>query len=177
MLVAERLAAPPRPRRLPHRDHDRLHRAALGRVARPHAQYVLEDAIDIQWKLYEMKGRFYIGRPKDGSIRMADLPPFLVALLTEHLDQVKGRQCTCREKPGPDARTKGPGEVRGRPLLLPGPRLRALPAVVLRRGSPPPRGRRLAPQDHPDGTRPVLVDADAPFPGGTLTLMAGRSPR
>jgi len=31
--------------------------------------------LDIAWKLYELDARFYRGRPKDGSIRTADLPP------------------------------------------------------------------------------------------------------
>jgi len=34
--------------------------------------------IDIHWKLYELNGRFYRGRPKDGSMRTADIPPFLI---------------------------------------------------------------------------------------------------
>src|SRR5262249_25779090 len=43
-------------------------------------RYVQDDMLDIQWKLYELGGRFYRGRPKDGSIRAADLPPFLAEL-------------------------------------------------------------------------------------------------
>ena len=35
------------------------------------------DRMDIDWKLYELNGKFYKGAPKDGSIRPADLPPFL----------------------------------------------------------------------------------------------------
>ena len=41
--------------------------------------------MDIAWKLYELDGRFYRGRPKDGSIRTVDVPPFLEELLTWHL--------------------------------------------------------------------------------------------
>jgi integrase len=51
--------------------------------------------IDIDWKLYELNSRFYRGRPKDGSIRPADLPPFLAELLTWHLDTNPRRKCTC----------------------------------------------------------------------------------
>ena len=53
--------------------------------------------LDIQWKLYEFGGHFYRGRPKDGSIRLADLPSFLTELLTWHKTQIKGRRCTCRK--------------------------------------------------------------------------------
>ena len=59
--------------------------------------YIEGDALDIQWKLYELGGHFYRGRPKDGSIRPADLPPFLAELLAEHMTQIKGRRCTCRK--------------------------------------------------------------------------------
>jgi integrase len=47
--------------------------------------------VRIAWKLYELNGRFYRGRPKDGSIRVADSPPFLDALL----GQVEPRRCHC----------------------------------------------------------------------------------
>lgn len=70
--------------------------------------YIDGDALDIQWKLYEFGGHFYRGRPKDGSIRPADLPPFLAELLAWHKEQIKGRRCTCRKfeeaaGPGPGA--------------------------------------------------------------------------
>ncbi len=54
--------------------------------------------IDIHWKLYELNGRFYRGRPKDGSMRTADIPPFLNALLAR-LDTATARKCTCRITP------------------------------------------------------------------------------
>jgi hypothetical protein len=66
--------------------------------------YLDGDTLDIRWKLYELGGHFYRGRPKDGSIRPADLPPFLAELLALHLAQIQGRRCTCRkfeECPGP----------------------------------------------------------------------------
>ena len=59
--------------------------------------YMQGDALDIQWKLYELGGHFYCGRPKDGSIRPADLPLFLAELLAWHKTQIKGRRCTCRK--------------------------------------------------------------------------------
>jgi integrase len=46
---------------------------------------VRSDTVNIDWKLYELNGRFYRGRPKDGSIRPADLPPFLAQLFSVHL--------------------------------------------------------------------------------------------
>jgi integrase len=62
---------------------------------------VHDDRIDISWKLYELNGRFYRGRPKDGSIRPADLPPFLAEMLARQLGARTARKCTCRnaEKP------------------------------------------------------------------------------
>jgi len=52
--------------------------------------------VDIDWKLYELRGRFYRGRPKDGSIRTADLPPFLADLLAKQLTAPVSHRCTCR---------------------------------------------------------------------------------
>lgn len=49
------------------------------------------DTIDLDWKLYELNGRFYRGHPKDGSIRQIDVPPFLAALL----ERQQSRTCTC----------------------------------------------------------------------------------
>lgn len=46
--------------------------------------FVRADQLSIEWKLYE-QSRFYFGRPKDGSIRPADLPPFLAELLADHV--------------------------------------------------------------------------------------------
>ena len=57
---------------------------------------VHDDQVAIDWKLYELNGRFYRGRPKDGSIRPADLPPFLAELLADHLANASSIKCTCR---------------------------------------------------------------------------------
>jgi integrase len=170
LLVAERLAA------LSGRDEDFLIGITIAYTALRWSEllgltpkYVLEDAIDVQWKLYELKGRFYIGRPKDGSIRMADLPPFLAALLTEHLDQVKGRQCACRERPGPagpDERTRW---CAGAPYVF----LASGGGHYQRSNYGEVHFRPAADGWHPETSgrsgRPVLVDAGAPFPGGPLT--------
>ena len=59
---------------------------------------IRDSALDIHWKLYELNGRFYRGRPKDGSMRTADLPPFLSELLAGHLEATPDRTCSCREQ-------------------------------------------------------------------------------
>jgi hypothetical protein len=59
------------------------------------------DTLDIAWKLYELDARFYRGRPKDGSIRTVDIPPFLADLLTRYLNATTGRTCTCRNTEPP----------------------------------------------------------------------------
>ncbi|MDI6101876.1 hypothetical protein QLQ12_24975 [Actinoplanes sp. NEAU-A12] len=56
---------------------------------------IYPDAIDLHWKLYELNGRFYRGRPKDGSMRTVATPPFLNRLLTHHLRSEVPLQCTC----------------------------------------------------------------------------------
>jgi integrase len=53
------------------------------------------DVIDINWKLYELDGRFYNGRPKAGSVRSADLPPFLAQLIAGHQACTPDLGCTC----------------------------------------------------------------------------------
>jgi integrase len=76
---------------------------------------VHSDRVDIAWKLYELNGRFYSGRPKDGSIRPADLPPFLARLLSAHLlANTDSLSCTCRNTerpwcPGAEYVFLGPG--------------------------------------------------------------------
>ena len=73
------------------------------------------DTVNIDWKLYELNGRFYRGRPKDGSIRPADLPPFLAQLFSAHLRaSAVALRCTCRNSeepwcPGAEYVFLGPG--------------------------------------------------------------------
>jgi len=76
---------------------------------------VNDDLIDISWKLYELNGRFYKGRPKDGSIRPADLPPFLAHMLADHIARTTSCTCTCRNTeppwcPGAEYVFLGPGK-------------------------------------------------------------------
>lgn len=48
--------------------------------------------LDISRKLYQIN-RFYLGFPKDGSLRVIDVPPFLEAALRAQAEQA--RTCTC----------------------------------------------------------------------------------
>ncbi len=120
--------------------------------------------IDINWKLYELNSRFYRGRPKDGSIRPADLPPFLAELLTWHLDTNPRRKCTCRNTeppwcPGGEYVFLGQRNGHHRRSNY-GPRI-VRPAAD---GWYPERqGRYGRP------AAPVLVDSSAPWPGVPLS--------
>src|SRR5690348_2704552 len=62
---------------------------------------VSQALVNIHWKLYELNGRFYRGRPKDGSIRDADIPAFLADLLEWQIDTHPDRTCTCRNEDAP----------------------------------------------------------------------------
>jgi integrase len=62
---------------------------------------VQDDLIDINWKLYELNGKFYKGRPKDGSIRPADVPPFLSQLIASHIDSSANLKCACASSEPP----------------------------------------------------------------------------
>ena len=61
-------------------------------------QCVHGDVVDVHWKLYELNGRFYRGRPKDGSMRTADIPPFLRELLATHMGGQTVHRCTCVQR-------------------------------------------------------------------------------
>jgi integrase len=118
---------------------------------------VREETMGIEWKLYELGGRFYRGRPKDGSIRAADLPPFLAQLLAGQVAAAGRRTCTCGS-------TEPPWCPGGRYVFL-GPghghfRRSAYSARFFRPaadGWHPAHGSRAA--------APVLVAVAVPFPG------------
>lgn len=59
------------------------------------ASSVLKDepVLTVDKKLYELRG-FYLGWPKDGSVREADIPPFLAQLLRGQA--ARARVCTCK---------------------------------------------------------------------------------
>lgn len=131
--------------------------------------YVHGDSLDVQWKLYELGGRFYKGRPKDGSIRTADLPPSLAELLTWHFTENKGRRCTCRKPDDSDGPGPGnkwcAGDVYA--FLSPG-------GSHYRRSSYGERYFRPAadgwyPGREHRSARPVLIDASGPYPGLPLS--------
>jgi hypothetical protein len=64
-------------------------------------KFVSQALVNIDWKLYELNGRFYRGRPKDGSIRPADIPPFLASLLEWQIETHPYRKCSCRNDEAP----------------------------------------------------------------------------
>ena len=125
---------------------------------------VHEDILNINWKLYELDSRFYRGRPKDGSIRDADLPPFLAELLAWHLDTNPARNCTCRNTespwcPGMEYVFLGQRNAHHRRSNYATRVVR--PAADGR--YPKREGRYARP------AVPVLVDSSAPWPGALLS--------
>lgn len=124
---------------------------------------VRTEEIDVHWKLYELNGRFYRGRPKDGSMRTVDIPPFLGTLLEQHLATMDGRACTCQgtEPPwcqGGEYAFLGPANGHFRRSNYSERLIR--PAAD---GWYPGReGVRPRP------AMPVLVDARVPYPGTPL---------
>jgi integrase len=120
--------------------------------------------LDIHWKLYELNGQFYRGRPKDGSMRTVDIPPFLSHLLREQASTGNHR-CTCTGVPGRDADV--PWCSGGNYVFL-GPR-----GGHFRRSNYSERIVRPAadgwyPKREGMAARarmPVLVDLDHPWPG------------
>lgn len=120
--------------------------------------------VKVDWKLYERDARFYRGRPKDGSIRTVDVPPFLADLLAHHLAVNPATKCTCRNSEEPWC----PG---GEYVFL-GPR-----GVHFRRSNYAVRTVRPAADGRYAGRNgrcarpaaPVLVDASAPWPGTPLS--------
>ncbi len=107
--------------------------------------------------------RFYRGRPKDGSIRTVDVPPFLEDLLARHLGASTGRKCTCCNTerpwcPGDEYVFLGPRNGHFRRSNYAARVVR--PAVD---GRYPGRQGRYAREPSP-----VLVDMSAPWPGTPL---------
>lgn len=51
----------------------------------------------VDQKLYELSG-FYLNHPKDGSVRPADVPPFLWALLVDQAEEARTCGCTARDE-------------------------------------------------------------------------------
>jgi hypothetical protein len=125
---------------------------------------VSDTVMNIDWKLYELNGRFYRGRPKDGSIRDADLPPFLADLLGWQLATRPSKKCTCRntDKPWCPGRTYV--------FLTPSNghyRRSNYGARIVRPAADGWFPRREDRRGH--SAMPVLVDASAPWPGVPLS--------
>ena len=125
-----------------------------------------DEMLDIHWKLYELKGRFYRGRPKDGSMRTADLPPFL-GDCSLHLERAPTLKCTCEAREDTTTSTGVPGPST-RSLDSEGATLAAQSTA----NASCARSRRLVPAGR-DGARarakmPVLVDAAGYWPGQPL---------
>jgi integrase len=123
-------------------------------------KFVTKSLVNIDWKLYELNGRFYRGRPKDGSIRAADIPPFLAELLQWQLDEHPNRKCSCRNDdapwcPGMECVFLAPGNAHHRRSNYSSRIVR--PAAD---GWYPGRNGRYG-----RPSMPVLVDASGPFPG------------
>ena len=121
---------------------------------------VHKTTLDINWKLYELNSRFYRGRPKDGSIRAADLPPFLADLLAWHIDATSQRKCTCRN-------TEEPWCAGGEFVFLSERnthyRRSNYATRIVRPAADGWYPARKGPYGRP--TAPVLVDSSAPWPG------------
>jgi hypothetical protein len=144
--------------------HHRLHRMRWSEVLGLGPKFVSRNLIDIQWKLYELNGRFYRGRPKDGSIRPADIPPFLATLLEWQIDTHPRRKCSCRNDEAP--------WCPGMEYVFPTPegahhRRSNYGARIVRPAADgwfPGREDRYG-----NFVRPVLVDASAAWPGVPLS--------
>lgn len=108
--------------------------------------------VKVGWKLYELNGRFYRGRPKDGSIRTLDIPLFLDDLLA----RLRPGVCRCSgEAPW------CPGEAY---LFL------SPDGAHFRRSNYSARLFRPAadgwyPKAQKGSVQPVLVDVSGGFPG------------
>jgi integrase len=123
-----------------------------------------ETTMDIDWKLYELDSRFYRGRPKDGSIRRADLPPFLAELLAWHLEASPRRKCTCRNTEEPWCPG---GEYVFLGLRNAHHRRSNYATRIVRPAADGWYPKREGHYGRP--TAPVLVDASAPWPGVPLS--------
>ena len=127
-------------------------------------KFVSQALVNIHWKLYELNGRFYRGRPKDGSIRDADIPPFLASLLEWQIDTHPDRKCSCRNDaapwcPGMEYVFLTPGNAHHRRSNY-GARIVRPAADAWYPGREDRYGH---------SAMPVLVDASAPWPGVPLS--------
>jgi hypothetical protein len=134
------------------------------------------DMLDVQWKLYELGGHFYRGRPKDGSIRPNDVPPFLAELLAAHMTQISGRRCSCRKFDGRSGPASGTTWCTGGEYVFLSPG-----GGHYRRSTFGERYFRPAadgwyPERAHRSSRPVLIDTRALFPGLPLAAWPAAVP-
>lgn len=120
-----------------------------------------EGVWDIDWKLYELKSRFYRQYPKDGSVRAIDTPPFLDALVGTHLDRMKDTRCAC------DSQTEDPYCAGGAYTFLGPDRAHARRSDFSRRVFRPAADGRYPAQGggKPRPAAPVLADVSSSWPG------------
>ncbi|WP_436523179.1 hypothetical protein [Actinoplanes sp. HUAS TT8] len=134
---------------------------------------VYGEAIDLHWKLYELNGRFYRGRPKDGSMRTVATPPFLNQMLKAHLSSGVSLRCPCVARPDD---TGIPWCTGGDYALL------SPEGAHFRRSNFSERLFRPAadgwhPECSPRRTRrPVLVDHQHPWPGKPIPAWPAAEP-
>jgi MFS family permease len=125
-------------------------------------KFASRTAVNIDWKLYELNGRSYQGRPKDSSIQPADISPLLASLLEWRVDTHRDRKCTCQH----DDATWCPG-MEYFLLAFDNARHRR---SNLSRSVRPAAEARCPSRDGRYGrpSVPVLIDMSAPWPGVPL---------
>lgn len=126
-----------------------------------HPDLIREGAWDLDWKLYELNGRFYRQYPKDGSMRTIDIPPFLDELIAGHLQATGSTRCGC------DPSTEEP-YCRGGDFafLTPGGKHPRRSDYARRVFRPAADGRYSAEGGRkPRPARPILADMSRSWPG------------
>ncbi|MFI7125902.1 hypothetical protein ACIBQ1_09425 [Nonomuraea sp. NPDC050153] len=120
-----------------------------------------EGSWDLDWKLYELNGRFYRQYPKDGSIRTIDTPPFLDSLVGKHLERMGSTRCAC------DPETEEPFCAGGAYTFLGPGRTHARRSDFSRRVFRPAADGRIPAQggQRPRPATPILVDVSTTWPG------------
>lgn len=125
--------------------------------------------LHVEWQLSELNSHFSKEDPKDGSFRnddpaffgAVDLPPFLSALLSDHIQRRPPRACRCPGREcGAGSRLLFLGSDGGHPRRSDYNRRYWRPAAD---GVYPGEGGK-----RPRPARPVLVDLAAPWPGQVL---------
>ncbi|MDQ0941788.1 integrase [Streptomyces sp. V1I1] len=70
-----------------------------GEVVGLETEFVRPAALRVEWQLYELdSGQFERCPPKDDSYRTLDVPPWLTALLAQHVARTRSEPCPCHGK-------------------------------------------------------------------------------